>query len=321
MNVFDPQLRNANNSCMNSRLQKKFWLLTNILAVIFFATSAARAQEMEPRAYSRAPVGSQIALVTYAYQTGDVVTDASLPLRDVSVKLNSVIVGYGRTFGLVGRQANVSFAVPYIRGDVRGTVFETQQSVKRSGLGDLRVRFMMNLMGSPALKPGEFARYKPKPVLGFSLAVVTPTGQYDPARLVNLSSHRWAFKPELGYSKPVGRWALEGAGGAWFFTANNNFFGGSHREQRPLLSLQAGLVYTLQKRMWLSFNATYYRGGNTVLNGTNNNDRQANSRIGVTYSLPLNQKQSLKVAWSRGVTTRFGGSFNTFAVGWQYAWF
>jgi hypothetical protein len=73
--------------------------------------------------------------------------------------------------------------------------------------------------------------------------------------------------------------------------------------------------------MWLSFNTTYYRGGQTVLNGTVNNDRQANSRIGLTYSLPLNQKQSLKVAWSKGVTTRFGGSFNTFAVGWQYTWF
>ena len=306
---------------MTSGAPITFWHLESVLAVILLVTSAANAQEMEPRAYSRAPVGTQIVIVTYAYQTGDVVTDASLPLRDVSVKLNSLIIGYGRTFGLAGRQANVSFAVPYIKGSIRGTVFEQQQSVTRSGLGDVRVRFMLNLKGSPAVTPSEFAGRKLKPLLGFSLTVISPTGQYDPARLVNLSSHRWAFKPELGYSKPAGRWTLETAAGVWFFTANNNFFGGARREQRPLLSIQGGVVYTLQRRMWLSFNTTYYRGGQTVLNGTVNNDRQANSRIGLTYSLPVNQKQSLKFAWSRGVTTRFGGSFNTFAVGWQYTWF
>jgi hypothetical protein len=310
---------------MTSWLPITFGHLENVLAVILLAISAANAQEMEPRSYSRAPVGTQIAIVTYAYQTGDVLTDASLPLRDVSVKLNSVVIGYGRTFRLAGRQANLSFAVPYIKGSVRGTVFEQQQSVTRSGLGDVRVRFMLNLKGSPAVTPSEFAGRKPKPLLGFSLTLVAPTGQYDPARLVNLSSHRWGFKPELGYSKPAGRWTLEAAAGAWFFTTNNSFFGGARREQRPLLSIQGGVVYTFQRRMWLSFNTTYnttyYRGGQTVLNGTVNNDRQANSRIGLTYSLPLNQKQSLKVAWSKGVTTRFGGSFNTFAVGWQYTWF
>jgi hypothetical protein len=288
---------------------------------IIVSGSIAAAQEMEPRAYSRAPLGTQFAVVTYAYQTGDVLTDASLPLQDVKVKLNSVAVGYGRTFGVAGRQASLSFIAPYIKGKVSGKVFESQQLVTRSGLGDMRFRFTMNLKGSPALKPREFAAYRPKPVLGVSLSVIAPTGQYDPARLVNPGSNRWAFKPEIGFSKPLRRWTFEGAGGGWFFSANNNFFGGSHRAQRPLLSLQTDVVYTLRPRMWISFNGTYYRGGQTVVNSTVNNDRQANSRIGATYSLPLDQRQSLKFAWAKGVTTRLGSSLNTVVVGWQYTWF
>jgi hypothetical protein len=288
---------------------------------VILTSSIVSAQEMEPRAYSRAPVGTQFVVLTYGYQTGDVLTDASLPLRDVSVKLSSEAFGYGRTFGLGGRQASLSFVAPYVHGTVKGTVFEEQQQVRRSGLGDVRFRFTLNLKGSPALKPKEFAAYKPKPVVGLSLSVIAPTGQYDPARLVNIGSHRWAFKPEIGLSKPVRRWTIEAAGGAWFFTPNNDFFGGSHRTQRPLLSIQGDLVYTLRKRMWLSVNGTYYRGGQTIVNGNVNNDRQANSRIGVTYSLPLNQRQSLKVAWARGVTTRLGSSLNTIVLGWQYTWF
>jgi len=28
-----------------------------------------------------------------------------------------------------------------------------------------------------------------------------------------------------------------------------------------------------------------------------------------------------KVAWAKGVTTRFGGSMNSIGVAWQYTWF
>jgi hypothetical protein len=149
---------------------------------------------------------------------------------------------------------------------------------------------------------------------------VIPTGQYDPVRLVNLSSNRWAFKPEVGISKPVGRWTLEAAGGAWFFTANNNFFGGSHRQQNPLLSLQGNVSYTIRPRMWVSVNGTYYTGGRTTVNGVINDDRQGNSRIGATFSLPLNRQQSIKIAWAKGVTTRIGGDLNTVGIAWQYTW-
>lgn len=293
---------------------------TLVLTLCAIGSSSVVAQEMEPGAYSRAPIGTQFVLATYAYQTGDVLTDASLPLQDVKVKLHSSALGYGRTFAVAGRQASVSVLVPYVKGTASGTVFENELQVSRSGLGDLRTRITMNIFGSPALDPKEFAAYKPRTVVGASLTVVAPTGQYDPARLVNIGSHRWAFKPEVGLSKPFGRWTVESAGGVWLFTANDNFFGGSRREQRPLLSMQGGLIYTFRRRMWAAANATYYRGGQTVVNGRVNDDRQGNSRVGATYSLPLNDRQSIKVAWARGLTTRFGGSLNTIAVVWQYTW-
>jgi hypothetical protein len=265
-------------------------------------------------------VGTQFVLFTYAYQTGDVLTDATLPLRDVNIKLSSGSFAYGYTFGLAGRQASLSFLTPYIKGTASGTVFEQEQNVRRSGLGDMRVRYAMNLRGSPAMSLKEFGAYKPRTVIGVSLSVVIPTGQYDPVRLVNLSSNRWAFKPEVGISKPAGRWTLEGAGGAWFFTANNNFFGGSHRQQNPLLSLQGNVSYTIRPRMWVSVNGTYYTGGRTTVNGVINDDRQGNSRIGATFSLPLNRQQSIKIAWAKGVTTRIGGDVNTVGIAWQYTW-
>lgn len=289
--------------------------------LIIVLGKAAAAQEIEPRAYSRAPVGTRTVIFTYAYQSGDVFTDSALPLSDVSVGLNSASFGYAATFGLAGRQTNVGVFIPYVYGKVKGTVFEEQREVTRSGLGDMRVRITQMLTGSPAMKPKEFASFKRKTLIGASLSVIVPTGQYDPRRLVNIGSNRWAFKPEIGISKPLGKWTLELAGGAWLFTPNNDFFGGNRREQKPLLSLQAHVSYTFRPRMWLAAGGTYFNGGRTVLNKVLNSDMQNNVRFGATFSYPLSKRHSLKVTGFRGVTTRFGGNLTTIAVGWQYTWF
>src|SRR5258707_5320087 len=89
------------------RDQMKFQRLT--LSIVFlFVAKIAMAQEMEPRAYSPSPIGTQFTVVSYGHQSGDVLLDASLPLKDVSIKLNAASFGYGRSFNLAGRQANVA---------------------------------------------------------------------------------------------------------------------------------------------------------------------------------------------------------------------
>jgi len=295
------------------------WLILLILVVV--NANFAFGQEMEPRAYSPAPVGTQFVLLGYAHQSGDVLLDSSLPLKDVSVNFNFASFGYGRTFGLVGHQANVAILVPYIWGTAQGSVFEQQVVARRSGGGDIRVRFSTLLKGGEALRPKEFAKRKPTTLIGASVVVVVPSGQYDPQRLVNPGSNRWAFKPEVGVSKPKGRWTLEATGGVWLFTPNNSFLGSSRRTQKPMASFSGNLVYTLRPRMWLSGSTTFYTGGSTTVNGTTNADRQRNMRVGGTFSFPLNRRQSLKVAAAKGVTTRIGGNLNSIAVAWQYAWF
>jgi hypothetical protein len=292
-----------------------------LILLIIASCAVAFSQEMEPRAYSRSPIGSQFIVFSYAYQVGDVLTDASLPLSDVSVNLNAGVFAYGRTFGIAGRQANISFVSSYVKGHVKGTVFEDRHEVTRSGLGDTRVRFATNLIGAPALRPKEFAAYKPRALLGASLTVVIPTGQYDPRRLVNVGSNRWAFKPEMGLSKPYGKWIVELVGGVWLFTANNDFFGGSKRQQKPMTSLQTHVIYTLRPRMWLAADASYYTGGRTEVNEILNADKKANSRIGATYSFPLNKQESIKFSVAKGLTTRFGGNTTIIALAWSHVWF
>ena len=161
-------------------------------------------------------------------------------------------------------------------------------------MGDTKLKCTVNLMGAPALGMSEFMRRKPQTTFGASLTVSAPTGEYHSDKLINVGTNRWALKPEIGVSHPVGRWTFEAIAGAWFFEDNDDFFGGRHREQEPLASVQAHVSYTFRPRLWLALNATYYDGGRSTLDGVEKDDRQSNSRYGLTLSVPIAQRQSLK---------------------------
>jgi hypothetical protein len=301
------------------RSSKCAWLCLGVSVVSGGLT--ARAQELEPRAYSPNPTGANFVLVGYGHSSGDVVFDPSVPITNVSAHVSQAALFYGRTFGLLGRAASAAVQLPYVWGTVEGDVGEERRSVYRSGLADLRLRFTANLVGGPALAPQEFAARRPRTTVGASVVLVAPTGQYDPAKLVNVGTHRWAIKPELGLSRPAGRWFLELYGGAWIFGDNGDFFGGSRKEQDSILTLQSHVSYVFRPRLWLAGDATFYTGGRTTVDGAEKADLQRNTRYGLTLAVPVKRSSSLKLSWSRGLTTRVGGDFDTLAVGYQFLWF
>jgi hypothetical protein len=293
------------------------------LALLLLIAGAAtlRAQQLEPRAYSPSPIGTNFFGVGYLFMHGGATLDPSVPIENVKGKINSVAPYWGRAFGLAGRLAQVTVGVPYAWGTVTGDVAEVTQSVRRSGFGDPQLRFAVNLIGGPALTPQQFRTHTPQTTLGASLTVLCPFGEYFPSKLINIGTNRWAFKPELGVSHPSGKWTFEAYAGVWFFTDNSDFFGGHVRTQNPLASYQAHVIYNVNPRMWAAFDFTYYSGGQTTLDGQRKDDRQNNTRGGLTAAIPVTPHQSLKLAWANGVTARIGTKFQTIGVAWQYVWF
>ncbi len=188
------------------------------------------------------------------------------------------------------------------------------------GAADPLVRLSVDLYGTPARDLAQFRSYRQDLIVGASLQVSAPLGQYDPSRLLNLGTHRWSFHPEIGLSQAFGDWIAEAAGGATFFTTNDDFFGGHQRRQDPLYSGRANLVYNFRPGLWVSLDATFYAGGRTTLDGVDDNNRQSNSRVGTTFALPLNARMSLKFNASRGVSARTGNNFDLLGVGLQYRW-
>ena len=304
-------------------------LRTAVLVLAFCAGfQICRAQGLSPRAYVMLPSRSNAVTLTYSFQDGDVVFDPSIPIQKASGRISNPLFTYFRTIDFFGRSANASITLPYGVGHFQGQVVGAEEKIYRSGLGGLTCRFSINLFGGPTMSLKEYAKWRQKLLVGVSLLVTTPTGQYDPARLINIGDNRWAFKPEVGLSRRWGNWILDYYGGWWFFTANNNFFSNlpgstppNRQTQEPMGSTELHLSYNFRPRFWLSIDGNYWRGGETSLNGTvTPTTLQANSRLGTTASFPVTKHQSVKVSYSGGTYITFGGNFQSLQMAWQYSW-
>lgn len=289
---------------------------------------AAKAQDLAPRAYVITPTNSNAIILTYSHFNGSLEFDGAVPITGATATISLPIIGYYHSLDFFGRSANITVAIPYGVGDLQGTVFQAPKYTYRSGFLDSFLRFSVNLKGGSAMKPAEFVKWKQKVLLGASLKIVAPTGQYDPTRLLNWGNNRWAFKPELGYSQRWGHWVLDGYGAAWFFTANPEFFshnmyfpGVQVQTEQPIGTFEVHLSYDIRPRLWVSLDGNFWFGGKTSLNGAENPvTLQRSSRVGATASVPLTKHQSIKGSYSNGAYISYGGTYQNVSLGWQYSW-
>jgi hypothetical protein len=297
------------------------------LLIAVLAPALCSAQDLTPRAYLLLPVESNAVIVTYAFSDGELLFDPTVPIEDAVGTIHAPVASYFYAFDFFGRSANITGSVPYLIGDFSGTVLGLDRAVRRQGFADLPIRFAVNLVGGPALAAPEFIkRPPPRTTLGASVKVIAPTGQYNPEFAINIGTNRWSFKPEIGFTRHAGPMTLDMYAGVWFFTTNDHYFTAAGaapntRTQEPIGAFEFHISYDVRPRLWISADINYWRGGKASINGVRNNSTlQANSRFGVTGSVPLTRHQAVKVSYSDGVVVRIGGNYKILSMAWQYSW-
>jgi hypothetical protein len=286
------------------------------------------AQDLAPRAYVITPLHSNAVTLSLSFYDGSINYNGALPVADATGTYGVPILSYYHSFDFFGRSANVVASLPYGVGNFQGTVNGAGDQLYRSGLVDSVYRLSINLKGGPAMPVQKYMKWKQKVLLGASVKVIAPTGQYDPTKLVNWGTNRWSFKPEFGYSQAWGKWELDGYAGVWFFTTNNDFWsrniyypGTRSQTQNPIGSFEGHLSYDIKPRLWASLDGNFWFGGKTSAGGVVNPlSEQTNSRIGGTVSVPITKHQSLKFSYSDGTYIRFGGNYQNVSLAWQYSW-
>ncbi|HMU60720.1 MAG TPA: hypothetical protein PKA66_02975 [Gemmatimonadales bacterium] len=277
-------------------------------------------QNLDPRSFVNTPVGINFVSLAYGYSSGNVLFDAAVALENADLTIQGPNAGYARALDLWGLSGKADAALGWACADGTALFNGAPASRHVCGLTDPTAHISVNFLGAPALTMREYPAYKQNLLVGAGFRVTAPLGQYDPAKLVNIGTNRWSFKPELGVSKQAGRLTLEFLGAVAFFTTNTDFFGGHTQSQAPLYSGQVNVIYTFRSGIWGGVGGVYYGGGATRTDGGPATTPQENTRGGAVLVFPIGKHNSLKTVWSSGVTTRTGTDFDTFVVSWIHLW-
>jgi hypothetical protein len=295
-------------------------ILLSLSACLFVVNS--QAQDLEPRILASVPTGTNILIASYGYSSGNILLDNSAPIEDLDAELNNVIVAYARSFKLFNKLTKFDAVVPYSFAKFNATLNQIDTSTTRNGFGDPLFRISMLLVGSPPLKPSEFFKHDhDKFKLGVFLRFKVPVGQYNPDKLINLGSNRWAFKTGVAGSYTLHKKIVfEGHLNSWFFTKNTDFFRGNTSYQEPIYGAQFHAGYIFKPGIWVAGSIGQTYGGKTSINGVEQDIDQNNSRYGFTFAYRLAKKHSLKAAFTNGLITGLGSDFTTFLLAYQHIW-
>lgn len=291
-----------------------------LLAVLLLFAWPSLAQELEPRTYANTAVGVNLAGAVVGISRGNVLLDPALPIADLDGDVAYGILQYLRSFGLLGQSTKVNVLVPFTDGNWTGTLDGEPRRRDATGFGDARLTLEWNFVGAPAMTARELRNYDQKTIVGASIRVIAPTGDYDDTKLINLGSNRWSYRLELGASRAFGAWAIEGIGAVWAFGNNDAFFNGNYLQQDELWVVKTHLVYSFRPGFWIGAGVGYGNGGRTIVNGVPRDNRQENWRIGATIAYPFNKQHGISLTLGSGFNQGAGADFDTIALGYRFAW-
>ncbi|MEH6583611.1 MAG: transporter [Halioglobus sp.] len=285
---------------------------------LLLCSSLVWPQALEPRSYSNVPIDETFMVAGYIQSEGELTPTPTSPLQDAELTIDIGVLGFAQTFSLAGSSAKFDMAVSRQCFEGSGVFRGEFVEGRRCGYGDPNLRLTWNFYGAPALKLQDYAAWKPGLVIGTSVQVSVPVGSYEEDVLINVGTNRWMVRPGMGMSFSTGRWHIDAIASVRFFEDNDDFFEGIYVEQDPIYGLQSHLIYNFSGGRWLSLNANFFWGGESTFDGSEADNRQENSRLGLTFSMPMNRHHSFKLYANKGVITSIGNDFDTLGAAWQY---
>lgn len=95
---------------------------TALLGAFLLASAAAQAKDLEPRAYSNAPVGLNFLVVGYLYGEGTLAFDPSTAITDAKYHSSTGVIAYARSLSAWGNSAKFDVSLPYTSFAANGLV-------------------------------------------------------------------------------------------------------------------------------------------------------------------------------------------------------
>jgi len=293
-----------------------------ILCLLSLFSSKVFAQDIEPRRWTPLPLKSNFVGVGYGYTNGKIFFDPVLHVEDATVEGNALAISYVRPFKIGKKLARFDVLIPYTIVRWEGTLGGVPASTSRNGFADPRLRLSVNFIGPSAMEAKELQEYMiahpVHTVVGASLAVSLPLGQYYNDKLLNLGQNRFVFRPQVGFVHNWRKWSYELTGSLFIYTDNNDFFNGSTRKQDPVFAFQTHLIRRFKPGIWGSLSLGSGLAGQSIVDNQPKKDKQENLMGAISFGVPIMKKQAVKIVYVRSQTlSDVGGDTNSVSASWS----
>jgi hypothetical protein len=304
-------------------------LIRNLLLILMlispFLSNKVSAQDLEPRRWNHLPTDQFIVGLGFSYTEAEIYFNPVWKITDGTTRLNRLGFGLMRTFDLAGKSARVSLLLPYTWGRWEGEVDKEFRVIHRRAMGDPRLRFSVNLYGAPALKGSEYSSYRGQhetnTVVGASIAVTLPLGQYVEDRLINIGKNRWSVRPQIGLVHNRGPWSFELTGSAFVFTDNKSFVENAVLKQDTMFAVQTHAIYTFRPGLWASVSTAYGVGGRIYIDNQKTKFEVDNWLLAAGFGFPISKTQNLNLTWVSGRTqNQVGRDSDNLLLSWSMRW-
>jgi hypothetical protein len=229
-------------------------------------------------------------------------------VKGADITSDILVLTYTRAFALVNNYAQIWINPILGEVDGKGTVANpvtgnpATLEENESGLGDLLVNFKMGLIGTPALKPKDFANYEQTFQLSLFGSVSCPIGDYDSDHFFNIGTNVWAFRagvpmvlPFSLNNKPT---FLEVFPSVAFYTDNNDpAFNADTKEQAPLFMVESHLTHNITPKFWAGVDLRYRYGGETTTDGVDDKNSQDVLGWGISIGYAFTSTLSMQASY------------------------
>src|SRR6056297_2426879 len=278
--------------------------ITTGAALIMLAAPACAGKA---RDYLNAPVNTWVTFYNLGFSSSVAPVDgaADFGISNITTDITSQSLILSRIIDVGGRTGGLSLVLPHADIDVAAGPF----GANNTGFGDIGLVAEVNIFGAPALSKEAFQQWEPETFASFHLLATFPTGAYDSDRPVNVGSNRWSLAPTINYSyTPDAGWTwLEVYATTRIFGDNDDAPGAAGTlEQRPLYQIELHASRNLTPNFWLTADAYYDQGGQTVLDGDGQDNAADTWRLGAGLGLRVGTVGTLFLNYDTTVSAPTG---------------
>jgi hypothetical protein len=279
---------------------KRWWMMVCV-GVAAASCPGATARAGSARDYLNAPVDTWLLNYNAGYTASVTPEDGTDTVPGVRSNVFAQSIVLTRIMDYWGRTGGFSLVLPYALIDTSAGPFRASTN----GFSDVGFLWQINIFGGPALTREQFQFFIPQTFSSFHLLVTTPLGTYNPTSPINPSANRWMISPTVNFSyTPDQGWTwIETYVSGRIFSDNRNYLvnGAQTLSQKPILRLEEHLSRNVTDRLWLSLDAYYNLGGETSIDGVEQNNMANTLRIGGGMGLRLWRGADLALNYERVV--------------------